>query len=424
MRSLLARLAVALVAAVLALTAARPARAQGVAIVNKTFLQRYADGKPVDPRPAGLNPQGINYSDCAANISLRVPLTLTNFADPAVSFQVWAGTQDCKTLASRTPATQQCWRVAADLARQPNPSVDVPARRILAGLADAKFRQGNDVVEPGADVCGAVDRNNVGLYVIAVRGTGTEAVAEDNVPIPVDTVGPIGLSGVELLPGNQRIHVQWNAFGDGGVEDITGVRVYCAPSTIGKAKTSVVCDDASTTPVDPVDDAGDGADAGDDGGDAADAGDGGDGGAVVLAELDAGCELVTEPAPACAAAAFEDVGEGGFDSSYDRFLCGFSAGIGNSVIATELEGQPLQNDSTYAVAVVATDSFGNTGSPSGLKCETPEETNDFWERYKLAGGEAGGGFCTTAAPGAGAGLAATLGPLLLAVVLVIRRRLG
>lgn len=419
MRSLLARLAVALVAAVLALTATRPARAQGVAIVNKTFLQRYADGKPVDPRPAGLNPQGINYSDCAANIALRVPLTLTNFADPAVSFQVWAGTQDCKTLASRTPATQQCWRVAADLARQPNPSVDVPARRILAGLANAKYRQGDAVVEPGDDVCGAVDRNNVGLYVIAVRGTGTEAVAEDNVPIPVDTVGPIGLSGVTLLPGNQRIHVQWNAFGDGGVEDITGVRVYCAPATIGKAKTSVVCEDASTTPVEPTDDAGDEVDAA-----VTDAGDGGDGGAALLAELDAGCELVTEPAPACAAADFDDVGEGGFDSSYDRFLCGFSQGIGNSVIATELEGQPLQNGSTYAVAVVATDSFGNTGSPSGLKCEMPEETNDFWERYKQAGGEAGGGFCTTAAPGAGAGVAATLGPLLLAVVLVIRRRLG
>jgi hypothetical protein len=74
---------------------------------------------------------------------------------------------------------------------------------------------------------------------------------------------------------------------------------------------------------------------------------------------------------------------------------------------------------TYAVAVAATDAFGNVGPLSTPICEYPEETTDFWKKYREAGGNAGGGCATAGSP---IGSVSVLTGLTIAVLSMARRR--
>ena len=58
---------------------------------------------------------------------------------------------------------------------------------------------------------------------------------------------------------------------------------------------------------------------------------------------------------------------------------------------SSVAGKPLVNGTHYAVAVAGTDAYGNVGKLSTVICEFPEQTSDFWNAYKNAGGESGGG---------------------------------
>jgi hypothetical protein len=71
------------------------------------------------------------------------------------------------------------------------------------------------------------------------------------------------------------------------------------------------------------------------------------------------------------------------------------------VNATSVQGNPLANGTSYAVAVAGTDAYGNVGPLSDPICETPEVTTDFWDKYKNEGG-AGGGCATAGSTEAGA----------------------
>ena len=85
-------------------------------------------------------------------------------------------------------------------------------------------------------------------------------------------------------------------------------------------------------------------------------------------------------------------------------------------------GKPLDNDKIYAVAIAAIDQFGNVGPLSSVFCEKPERTTDFWENYKNAGGEAGGGFCSVEGAGLPVGSLTVTGIMAVALVGAIRRR--
>jgi hypothetical protein len=61
--------------------------------------------------------------------------------------------------------------------------------------------------------------------------------------------------------------------------------------------------------------------------------------------------------------------------------------------ALEAEANGLTNGVTYAVAVAGIDAYLNTGNLSNLTCATPEPVTGFFEAYREAGGEAGGGYC-------------------------------
>jgi hypothetical protein len=89
--------------------------------------------------------------------------------------------------------------------------------------------------------------------------------------------------------------------------------------------------------------------------------------------------------------------------------CGSQSAKGTQTFTTSAT---LDNGVAYAVAVASEDDVGNVGVLSEVACGTPKEVTGFYEAYRAAGGEAGGGFCSFAPARRGAvplGLALLLG---------------
>ena len=80
----------------------------------------------------------------------------------------------------------------------------------------------------------------------------------------------------------------------------------------------------------------------------------------------------------------------------------------------------LGNGVAYAVAVASEDKVGNVGVLSEVACGIPKEVTGFYEAYRAAGGQGGGGFCSFAPARRGA---VPLGfALLLGCAALVRRR--
>ncbi|MBV9948125.1 MAG: hypothetical protein JOZ69_14820, partial [Myxococcales bacterium] len=86
----------------------------------------------------------------------------------------------------------------------------------------------------------------------------------------------------------------------------------------------------------------------------------------------------------------------------------------------------LQNEFFYNVAVAAVDGSGNVGPQSTALCHSPAPVDDFWKKYREAGGPAGGGLCTLQGVGEPAAAPVVTGAALLATVFAFgaRRRRG
>jgi hypothetical protein len=87
--------------------------------------------------------------------------------------------------------------------------------------------------------------------------------------------------------------------------------------------------------------------------------------------------------------------------------------------ATEGEATGLRNGQLYAVAVATVDKLGNVGPLSEIECGSPKPVTDFFEAYRNAGGEAGGGFCAIGHHRESGALVFMLGAL---VMWIVRRR--
>jgi hypothetical protein len=97
-------------------------------------------------------------------------------------------------------------------------------------------------------------------------------------------------------------------------------------------------------------------------------------------------------------------------------FCGDRDATGTDSAATD---NKLQNNVLYAVAISSKDAAGNVGNLSDLACATPQEVTGFFEAYRAAGGQAGGGFCSYAPAHRGA---APMGAALLLGILALWRR--
>ena len=76
-------------------------------------------------------------------------------------------------------------------------------------------------------------------------------------------------------------------------------------------------------------------------------------------------------------------------------LCGDTTG------ASEGQAKGLTPGVEYAVGVAGRDKVGNVGKLSVLACGSTEPVDDFFDIYRRAGGQAGGGFCGMCAVGDG-----------------------
>lgn len=90
------------------------------------------------------------------------------------------------------------------------------------------------------------------------------------------------------------------------------------------------------------------------------------------------------------------------DDPLPQYFCGESESYNAS-----METSSLQNNVLYSVAVTAVDYYKNEGKLSNTACKAPQLVRDYYEAYRQAGGEGGGGLCAIAA-GRSPGFAALL----------------
>lgn len=394
-----------------------PAFAQAtINVVNEKSLPRLdKNGNTVAKRPLTLNPEAVNNQDCVDEQQIQFTLLMSGF-EPNAIIEVWAANgADCSTQVNRSSANQVCWQVSPNVPLQQQVNIAIPVRKIMSGAPPFKATAPDET----ENACGKVDLSNISVQFLYFKpGDRANAASKKEIGVTIDTVGPAPPTGLKALPGNTRVQVSWdNISGEGGVSALTGVRVYCDPAQASGPTTIEVEASCEQVP-NEVDASGDAADD---------------------AEVDAGFTEVctdggTETVPGggdCSSSNFVTTGADGTtepvvpDAEFNaKFECGSITGnSGTTVVATQVAGNPLANGTRYAVAVAATDAYGNVGPLSSVVCETPEETNDFWDSYRAAGGQAGGGFCATSGPGAPTGSVAALGVALAAVVSLLRRKL-
>jgi MYXO-CTERM domain-containing protein len=415
------------------------AAAQNVTV--STVVRRYVGGKEVQPRAAGLNPTAINFDDCDKDMTLEFSVTQAG-VDANTKVQVWVGQQQCTDKTAREGATQQCWKVRDDLPVVIGAqAVPIRVRSIVSEIKN----QGATPVNPGPEVCskGSTGLRSYNIQFLPI-GTDNSAVGTGgSYPINAKLFGPAAVSNVSVVGGDTLLTAKWTVPAD---TTILGFNVYCDPPVgkedIGRNAATPAATDAQTTTkvlVCP------------------------DTGAPVSSDAasDGDAELDAQPTDAGADACYEETrfledaasssgggptagggtctssvlvpkqatstssGEGGTQlvgaptSIPDEYKCGGATGA--NVPSANVSG--LRNGFDYAIAVAAYDAYGNAGLLAGPVCGTPEQTDDFWDRYRAAGGGAGGSFCGCEAVGMPTGSAVIwLGAMGLGVALVRRRR--
>jgi hypothetical protein len=394
----------------------RAALAQSITIPNETSLPRLdKDGNSVNKRPL-LTPEGVSLQDCIDDQQIRFPLSMSGFEANA-SIQVWASIgQDCKQQTARGGTVATCWRVYdSDIPLVAQTEVRIPVRKIMAGAPPFK------PFEPKAteEACGKVNLANISvqfIYFPPGQG-GANASIDKTVTITVDTVGPDPPSGLRALPADGSIRVEWTNISGGGAADsgtstgglteLTGVKVYCDPVSAVTTTTPAapICHD------EPLE-AGPDADP--------------DAAPETVQVCEDGGTTTSTSTSACGSANFVKADGSDlfptaeFNSKYE---CGsFAGNTGSSALATSVGKNPLVNGTRYAVAVAATDRFGNVGRLSSPVCETPEVTTDFWSDYRNAGGGAGDGCTTSAGMPVGSTAAVGIGATVALSSMLRRRR--
>ena len=399
---LLLRCAPALVASVVALLllfVPSLARAQTVTITSPTAmtmppsLQRLdSSHTAIQKRSQSLNPEAINLSDCHNGQFIRFPLVIAGSGTGTLAGQVWAteGSNDCSKQLYREGTQSICYRLSSNFIVTPTQDVDVSVKELIKGFGD----QSSSTDSQG---CRLTTATQFTVWFLALSGTA-DAQGFLGVPITASTQGPAALSGIKALPGDTRITVSWDTVGEGGVTNVLGVQAYCdgpdpAAQGASDASTHQVCD-SSTTATD------------------AETGTG----------AEPTCTTVTDStgAPGAPIPATSAIGSPGVacttknlpisgstalipDQTFDKFACGNVTGTGNTIVITDINGVALENGKVYAVAVAATDSYGNVGDVSSPVCQFPEQTSDFWRDYRNSGGGSGGGFCSVDGAGMPAG---------------------
>lgn len=405
-----------------------------------------ANGNAINKRSLQYTPEGVSYQDCVEDQRIAFPLQMSGFVGNA-TLQAWASLSgaDCGDNAIRTSGVKQCWQLISGIPLTTTQTVYIPVRAIMSGALNPT------APDSSAAICGKVDLTTIGVQFLYFEpGNTAKAAVNKSISVQVDTVGPAPPTGVRTKPGNGRITVEWdNISGEGGVSVLTGVKVYCDPSgstaipdvtdggrnacsvlarereavanaaaTTSDAGTTTTTDASTSATVQSISPACTltPIDSGPDGGDA---------GFVEVCDDDAGTSTPEAPTDLTCSSTNIAPTDGTTvtpSAAFDGcFSCGSITGnTGTTVVAEAVRGTPLTNNRTYTLAVASTDAFNNVGPLSTVVCQYPEETNDFWEAYRSAGGRAGGG--CAASGDAPIGSLAAFGAAGAVVASMLRRR--
>ncbi|HEX2872767.1 MAG TPA: hypothetical protein VHP33_16005 [Polyangiaceae bacterium] len=313
----------------------------------------------------------FNRKDCLDDATATFSLAIRGAPTNAL-FQVWAGT-GCDNYANRSPTavSRTCTLLTGNLA-----PLD---QRVEIHLRDM-------VATPGSEVSQAVEQcdasTTAGLqtrtlyFVVSDPNTNNSLVTgTTSWAFSYDVKAPPPPTGVTAASGDETLVTKFTA--PSGETNLLHYKFYCSPvgdppATAGTGG-SAGTDTGGTTSAD-TGGADSGASAVDAGGTAT-----ATAGTAGTTSVDTNCHsailIPGEPPPAGA------------------IECGEIGAQG----ATGGETSPvLTNDMEYVVAVATEDNVNNVGVLSQLACNIPKDTTGFYEAYREAGGEAGGGFCTFA----------------------------
>ncbi len=312
---------------------------------NVTQLSPGMDDGTLHKHPTGLLVANINRQDCLDDNSLRFPLSFTGVPTSSYDFQVWAGAGECQDATTRASTTATCWPLYTTTPNIASTSVTIRVRDIVAH----RLRQPAPTVyaPAGIEACDSqtdsTGEKTVNLSFMWL--SGTTVASTQTYAVKADLVGPNPPSGVSVGVDDTRLVVKWTPAND---VDTAGFRSFCQPIAEGEctgfgATTETVFIDAGLDPETGL-------------------------------PIDGGTTTSTSSSSVIPDA---------------KYQCG----SGGDKTSTESTATNLVNGTRYAVGVSAVDRYGNAGPISTIVCESPTPTTDFWDSYRAAGGQAGGGFC-------------------------------
>lgn len=238
-----------------------PSITQGLQTAPERYLhygQANAQDLGTSTRPQGLNPTGINYSDCISDMTLGFPVVLTGFGvGNTDGMQIWASTNGtCISNPDRgVGGPPVCWLVNNGL----------PLGQVFTG-STTYFIRVQDIVGPqqappnppllvneGASACSAQPSYAavpITLWFVPLSSEGeydTNATALEWT-LTTDLVGPPAPRGLNVGAGDKLLTASWTANAD---SDTYGYDVFIDPppgSPVQMAATTeVVCADSGGT---------------------------------------------------------------------------------------------------------------------------------------------------------------------------------
>ena len=319
----------------------------------------------------------INLKDCISEDFFNFTVTLSSGLGLAnYGLEVWAGTACDQTTARPPSQTPTCWEVAdARSPTYPNVSaIKVPVQRLLSG------RTGGSDIDAGANTGGTDSTGGTGGGTTDVGGGGTSSggtssggsssgvPSECRATASVTAAQPLTIyfmlvnadktvasqvqykvtfklnapsppTNVQTGIGENIAPISWDApTNNTDQATIDGYQLYCdpAPGMDGVIESGIEWD-PNILPADCVE-------------------------STVLK-----------------AGARPD----------DKYKCGTA-----TKTATRANAAGLINNVPYNVSVATTDTYRNVGVIAEPACAKPQPVTGFFEAYRAAGGEGGGGFCS------------------------------
>jgi hypothetical protein len=309
------------------------------------------------PSDGGSTNALINQADCLDS-DAKVTFEVGVMGDvTSKNFEVWAGS-DCATLTQRDEENS-CMKLHEGTASNDN-TVEISVRDLVQ-----KITTGAGKGVGTAESCMADTEKTTRTLYFLVVDSDRMTITPGTWPFEFDLAAPAAPTALTAGPGEQSLVLDFEA--PEGEKDAANYYFYCSEIAAETAE------------------------------DAA-------GGAGSTAGADGTC---TSSVLVAGKARPED----------DTYECGSVGSLATDSATTSMS---LSNGVRYAVAVTLADGVGNESVLSNVACGTPAEVTGFFEAYRAAGGQAGGGFCSFA-PARRA--AAPLGlALLIACAALARRR--